>query len=68
MPKTKTHRSLLKRVRITGTGKVKFNRVGKQKLNGHMTGRKLQKLRGTATASPEDAKRLEQMLGRSLRS
>ncbi len=40
MPKLKSHKGLLKRVRITAKGKVKYNRSGKGHLLSHKTGNK----------------------------
>jgi len=38
--KNKTNRSLKKRFRITASGKLKRQRVGKRHLNSHMTGKR----------------------------
>ena len=66
MSKLKSHKGLLKRVKVTAKGKVKYRKVGKGHLNSHMTGKKLRQLRGTGTAEQGDIKRLERMLHRPL--
>ncbi len=66
MPKLKSHKGLLKRVKVTARGKVKFHRCGKGHLNSHMTGSKLRQLRSTGVAKSADIGRLERMLHRTL--
>lgn len=68
MSKLKSHKGLLKRVKVTASGKVKYRKVGKGHLNSHMTGKKLRKLRGSDTAEQADIKRIERMLHRPLRA
>ena len=66
MPKLKPHKGLLKRVRITGRGKVKYNRSGKGHLLSHKSGDKRRDLRGTSLVKRGDVGRLEAMLHRPL--
>ena len=66
MPKMKPHKGLLKRVRVTARGRVKFHRVGAGHLLSHKSGEKLRELRGTSLAKRGDIKRLERMLHRPL--
>ena len=66
MPKLKPHKGLLKRVTITGKGKVKFKRAGTSHLNSHMTGNKIRDLRHKRCATKADIGRLERMLHRPL--
>ena len=68
MPKLKSHKGLLKRVKITAKGKVKWRKPFKGHLNSHMSGDKLRKLRGTALATKGDVKRLKIMLHRPLKA
>jgi len=68
MPKLKPHKGLLKRVRVTGSGKVKFRRSFTSHLMSHKSGRTAQKLRQSRLAKPADIQRLERMLHRPLRS
>ena len=54
--KLKSKRSTVKRMRATGTGKVKFGRVNKRHLlTNKATGRK-RNLRGGGTLTKQDAK------------
>ena len=45
MNKGKSHKGSLKRFKVTGTGKLRRNKAGKQKLNSHITGKRLRQLR-----------------------
>lgn len=62
MPKLKTHKALMKRIKITGRGKVKWKRAFSGHLMSHKTGDKVQKLRQMRTAKAADIKRLKKML------
>lgn len=63
MPKPqKPNKGLLKRVKVTGSGKVKFKRAGKSHLNSHKSGSKMTALRRSHTAKVPDIKRLEGQL------
>lgn len=66
MPKLKPHKGLLKRVKVTGTGKVRFKRAGASHLNGHLSGGKIRDLRKPRYAAKGDLARLEQMLHQRL--
>lgn len=66
MPKTKSHKSLLRRVRITGTGKVKFRKTRTSHLMSHMSGDQIRKKRKATYAKAGDIKRLSRMLHRPL--
>lgn len=63
MPKLKTHKGLAKRVRITGTGKIKFNKRGKRHRNSHMSGNTIRGLNRPNVLSRSAARSLERMLG-----
>ena len=43
--KNKTNKSVKKRVRVTGTGKLKYAKVGRRHLNAHMTTKRKRQLR-----------------------
>ena len=46
MPKkNKTNKSLKKRLRVTGSGKIKYTPSGKRHLNAHMTAKRKRQLR-----------------------
>lgn len=62
MPKNKPHKGLLKRIRITKSGKVKFRRAFGRHLKSHKPGKLLQQYRRPAYAKPGDARRVSAML------
>jgi len=62
MPKLKTHKGLLKRVKITGNGKVKRRRSFAGHLMSHKTGQECQRLRGTQMVKACDIPRMQKML------
>ena len=66
MPKMKSHKGLLKRVKITGQGKIKFKRANAGHLMSHKTGEKVHKLRQKRVAKAGDIPRLKKMLHRPL--
>ncbi|MDX1682360.1 MAG: 50S ribosomal protein L35 [Phycisphaeraceae bacterium] len=67
MPKLKPHKGLLKRVKVTGKGRVKFRRSFSGHLMSHKSGERCQKLRKSRLAKSSDIKRLERMLHRPLK-
>lgn len=65
MPKAKTKKCVVKRVRVTKTGKVKFrHNFTSHLLSGRNANRK-RKLRKRAVASADDTKRVLLMLGKA---
>lgn len=62
MPKLKPNKGLLKRVKITAKGKVKWKRAFSSHLNSHMNGAKIRELRGKRVAKKADIPRLQRML------
>lgn len=66
MPKMKSHKALLKRVRVTARGKVKFSKAFTGHLRSHKTGQQLRQLRLRKLAKKGDIRRLEKMLHRPL--
>ena len=67
MPKNKTHKGLAKRIKVTGTGKVKHRKSGKSHLNSHFTGSQNRTHRKAHFVAKSIAKRLERVLHRRLR-
>ena len=63
MPKMKSHKGLLKRIRITGRGKVKFKKAFNGHLRSHKSGKQIRELRIKSLMKSGDAKRLSTMLG-----
>ncbi len=62
MHKNKSHKGTLKRMKVTGGGKVTFRKRGKSHLNSHMSGAKLRSLRRDETLKAGDVRRLERIL------
>ena len=68
MPKAKPHKATLKRVKITGRGKVKFTRCGKSHRNGEVSAKRCRQLRNPGYAASGDIKRLERQLQTRLKA
>lgn len=67
MPKNKPHKGLLKRMRITKTGKVKHKSAFGKHLRSGKSPARLRRLRQDNYLTSSDAKRLEELLHRRLR-
>lgn len=67
MPKNKSHKGFLKRVRISKSGKVRHRSAYHKHLSSNKTGKRLRQLRKDRYLSNPDAKRLEKLLFRRLR-
>lgn len=67
MSKNKTHKGLLKRIRISKTGKVRHRTAGHKHLRSGKGGKRLRQLRKDPFISNSDAVRLERALFRRLR-
>ena len=63
MPKMKTNKSIRKRVKITGRGKVKRHRPGGGHLKSRKSPARLRKLREEVDVSPGFARTIKRMLG-----
>jgi len=66
MPKLKSHKALLKRVKITGRGKVKFHKANAGHLMSGKTADKKRKLHQSSYAKAGDIPRLKRLLHRPL--
>ena len=64
MPKNKTHSGTKKRVRVTGTGKLRAQRAGLRHNFERKPSRLTRRLSGTTEVAPADVKRLNKLLGR----
>ena len=64
MPKNKTHSGTKKRVRITGSGKLRTQRAGMRHNFERKSSRLTRRLSGTDEVAPADVKRLNKLLGR----
>ncbi|EKU50187.1 50S ribosomal protein L35 [Staphylococcus massiliensis] len=62
MPKMKTHRGAAKRVKRTGSGKLKRSRAFTSHLFANKTTKQKRKLRKASLVSKSDAKRVRQLL------
>ena len=67
MPKNKPHKGLLKRIRITKTGKVRHNKAGYKHLRSHKSPDRLRRLRKGSVMSSADTRRMSKLLFRRLR-
>ncbi|HYE01718.1 MAG TPA: 50S ribosomal protein L35 [Phycisphaerales bacterium] len=67
MPKNKSHKGILKRMKITKTGLVRHNRAFGKHLRSHKSSKRLRRLRQDKYLSNPEAKRLERLLYRRLR-
>jgi len=67
MPKHKNHKGLLKRIRISKTGKVRHRSSSHKHLRSGKGGKKLRQYRNDPYMSSADSKRLERLLFRRLR-
>jgi large subunit ribosomal protein L35 len=63
MPKNKSHKGLLKRVRVTKTGRIKLQRACGRHLRSHKTGQRIRKYRLPTYVTGADARRLRSLLG-----
>lgn len=63
MPKLKSSRSLKKRVKVTGQGKLKRYRAGKSHLLSSKSRKRKRRLRQSTLVSGPDARRLKALLG-----
>lgn len=68
MPKQKSHKGLLKRIKITKTGKVRFRAPNSRHLKSNKSGQTVQSYRKNRYARNGMIGRLELMLGRPLKS
>jgi large subunit ribosomal protein L35 len=67
MSKNKSHKSSLKRIRLTATGMVRHNRAFGKHLRSSKSSKRLRRLRTDKLMSNPEAKRLEKLLYRRLR-
>lgn len=65
--KNKSHKGLLKRIRISKTGKVRHRTAGHKHLRSGKGGKRLRQLRQNPFMSNPEAKRIEKLLFRRLR-
>lgn len=68
MPKNKSHKGLLKRVKITKSGLIKFSRAGGRHLKSVKSARRIRNYRKPAYALAAEIGRLRTLLNRKVRS
>ena len=63
--KNKTNKSVKKRIKVTGTGKLKYGKVNRRHLNAHMTAKRKRQLRkaGVIEGRPSVLKKYKLALG-----
>jgi large subunit ribosomal protein L35 len=64
MPKQKTHSGAKKRFKVTGSGKLLFERAGKRHLLEHKSSQVTRRLTGTVEVDAADRGRVKKLLGR----
>jgi len=67
MPKNKPHKGLLKRVKISKTGKVRHKACGTGHLKSRKSSKRLRQLRKDTCIANNEIKRAGKLLGRRLR-
>lgn len=63
MPKRKTHKGLLKRVKLTARGKAKKHKAGSGHLMSHKSGKRRRQLRKANTVAPCELKKIRRLAG-----
>lgn len=63
MPKFKPHSGMKKRVKKTGSGKLRREQTGKRHLLEHKPSTRTRRLDGTVDVAKADTKRVKKMLG-----
>jgi len=62
MPKLQTHRGLAKRVKVTGTGKLKRSKAYHSHLLSSKTPKQKRRLSKSDTIHPSDAKKMKSLI------
>lgn len=62
MPKMKTHRGAAKRIKRTGTGKLKRRHAYHSHLLGHKSNKRKRELRKSTLVSKSDHRRIDRLL------
>ncbi len=63
MPKFKPHSGMKKRVKLSGSGKLRREQANRQHLFEHKPSTRTRRLDGTVDVSQADSKRVKKMLG-----
>ncbi|MDR0615327.1 MAG: 50S ribosomal protein L35 [Synergistaceae bacterium] len=62
MPKMKTHSGTKKRFRLTGSGKVAYQKSGRRHILVHKSSKRMRRLRSTGIVSPQFEARLKKLI------
>jgi len=68
MPKQKSHRGLLKRIKVTGSGRIKMGRAYGRHLRSHKRGKLLRDYRKPTFASSAEVRRLQPLISERVKS
>jgi large subunit ribosomal protein L35 len=63
MPKNKSHSGMSKRIKVTGSGKLRRQKSGLRHLLEHKSSRVTRRLTGTTNVSRADRRRVRKLLG-----
>jgi len=63
MPKNKTHKGTSKRIRVTGSGKLKRERAGRRHILEKKPSKLTRRLEGTVDVAKSDVGRVKRLLG-----
>ncbi len=63
MPKQKTHSGAKKRIKVTGSGKLKREKAGKRHLLERKSSKLTRRLTGVVEVAPSDTKKMKKLLG-----
>ncbi|SNR84986.1 large subunit ribosomal protein L35 [Haloechinothrix alba] len=64
MPKQKTHSGTKKRIKVTGSGKLRRQKAGRRHLMEKKSNRVSRRLEGTAEVAPSDTRMVRRLLRR----
>jgi large subunit ribosomal protein L35 len=64
MPKMKTHSGTKKRVKVTGSGKLRREQANKRHLLEHKSSRRTRRLSADVDVSPADTKKVKRLLAK----
>ena len=64
MPKMKSHSGASKRVKVTGSGKLRRRQINMNHILGKMPSKRKRRLNREATFAPGDEARVKRLLGR----
>ena len=64
MPKNKSHSGMTKRIKVTGSGKLRRQKAGMRHLLERKSSKETRRLAGTVEVAPSDTRRVRKLLGR----